>query len=177
MSYRHGKRTVFIAFDPADRIEAEAFIHRWSQQESVFVARTARPADSGPSRQEEPFTRHDLAGAKVTIVLVGKETHANAEVDAQIRVSLEGEGRLPNGLIGIILPSCGDAAIMPPRLRANWARGHFNCFARYWAAPSTADQLDRMIEDAYTAHTASAHLVRRDDSTTPERSLAVEHKA
>ncbi len=62
--------------------------------------------------------------------------------------------------MGIILPSSGRNAFLPPRLEDNWNPEHTNCYARYWVAPNSANELGGLIEDAYDARTTCAHLIQ-----------------
>ena len=64
-----------------------------------------------------------------------------------------------NGLIGIVLPSKGSNAFLPPRFQKNWTNGHVDCYARFWIAPRSATELRGWIEDAYTARTSRANLI------------------
>lgn len=56
----------------------------------------------------------------VTMVLNGRCTWARRYVDSEIHASLRsGQWVLPNGLLGIVLPSAGWQPITPDRLRMN----------------------------------------------------------
>ncbi len=100
-----------------------------------------------------------LKKSTVTIVLIGKCTHSRRYVDWELKTSLRQGNYTPNGVLGILLPACGTSAHMPPRLKDNWSKGDVNCYARYWAAPSSAIQLRGWIEDAFEARTKRAHLI------------------
>ena len=100
-----------------------------------------------------------LQDTTVTIVLVGSCTHSRRYVDWEIKSSLRKGQYTPNGLMGIILPSMGSSASLPPRLEANWVKGHDNCYARYWVYPKSADALGRYIDDAHAARTGRANLI------------------
>lgn len=105
--------------------------------------------------------RQDYLGdSTVTIVLVGRCTHSRRYVDWELKSSLRKGTYTPNGVIGIILPSQGSSADLPPRLEDNWASGHTNCYARYWTAPSSANELGNWIEDAFAARTSRAYLIQ-----------------
>lgn len=44
--------------------------------------------------------------------------------------------------MGIILPSNGNSAYLPPMFEENWTEGrHANCFARYWIYPRSGEEL------------------------------------
>ena len=55
-----------------------------------------------------------LLDSTVTIVLLGKCTHSRRHVDWEIKSSLRQGASAPNGLIGIVLPSQGRGAFLPP---------------------------------------------------------------
>ena len=71
----------------------------------------------------------------------------------------------PLGLLGVILPSQGMAASLPPRFEANWNAEHLGCYARYYVAPPSAEQFRYCIEDAYQARVSRAHLIRNPAET------------
>lgn len=166
MAYQGVKRRVFISHYKGDSTQVEAFIDYFAKQHQVFT-----PYVLGANNNDDfiDSTNTDyvmtqirqkyLLDTTVTIVLVGSCTHSRRYVDWEIKGSLRQGEYTPNGLMGIILPSQGSNAHLPPRLEANWTSGHVNCYARYWVYPSTADQLGQWIEDAYSARTTRAHLI------------------
>ena len=68
----------------------------------------------------------------MTLVLVGSWYAQQAPRGlGNSGVSLRrGENALPNGLIGIVLPSQGKSALLPPRFEANWVL-MYKCGARF----------------------------------------------
>jgi hypothetical protein len=163
------KRKVFISFYQGDRTEVQGFIDHWAVREGVFIPRSLGTFEN------EDFVRSDnpeyvmsqirqkyLGDSTVTIVLVGACTHSRRYVDWELKTSLRRGQYTPNGVMGIILPSLGRSALLPPRLEANWRRGHENCYARYWVAPQSADVLRGWIEDAFNARISRAHLIQND---------------
>lgn len=166
MIYQGVKRRVFISHYKGDRYEVEAFIDEFANKQRVFT-----PYVLGANENDDfiDSTNTDyvmtqirqkyLQDTTVTIVLVGSCTHSRRYVDWEIKSSLRQGEYTPNGLIGIILPSKGQNAYLPPRLEANWAQDHVNCYARYWVYPSSAETLDGWIEDAYNARTTRANLI------------------
>jgi hypothetical protein len=66
---------------------------------------------------------------------------------------------LPNGLIGIVLPSQNNRCYLPARFENNWDQQHYNCYARFYPYPSLDQQLVEWIEDAYIARTQRKHLI------------------
>lgn len=165
------RRAVFISFHQNDRVEVDAFIERWATQHRVF-----RPLALGVSSNDDFIHSTDpeyvmarirqryLRYSSVTIVLVGRCTHSRRYVDWELKASLRRGSYTPNGVMGIILPSLGSGAYLPPRLEANWTAGHVDCYARYWVAPSTAAELANLIEDAYRSRTSRAHLIENSQS-------------
>ena len=167
MVYQGIKRRVFISHYKRDNDEVEAFIDEFANKQAVFTPYVLGANDNDDfidsTNTDYVMTqirKKYLLDTTVTIVLVGSCTHSRRYVDWEIKSSLrQGETYTPNGLIGIILPSKGQNAYLPPRLEANWIKGHVNCYARYWVYPSSAETLGGWIEDAYSARTTRAELI------------------
>ena len=105
-----------------------------------------------------------LLDTTVTIVLIGKCTHSRRYVDWEIKSSLRQGSYTPNGLVGILLPSQGNSAHLPPRFQDNWNSSNFNSYARYYSYPQSADILGEWINDAYIARTTrSQHIKNSQD--------------
>ena len=100
-----------------------------------------------------------LADSTVTIVLIGSCTHSRRYIDWELKTSLRQGSYTPNGVMGILLPSQGTRAYMPPRLKENWSSTE-ECYAKYMSYPSTAKILHDWIEDAFAARTSRAHLIK-----------------
>lgn len=156
------RRKVFISRYKEDRNEVDAFIKDYS---SVFIPKVLGANDNDEfinstntdyvmQRIREKY----LGDSTVTIVLIGSCTHSRRYVDWEIKSSLR--QYTPNGLLGILLPSQGRSAHLPPRFKENWEKGENNCYARYRAFPSSAQQLADWIEDAHQARTSRAHLIQ-----------------
>ncbi|MFA5146962.1 MAG: TIR domain-containing protein [Candidatus Omnitrophota bacterium] len=162
------KRNVFISYHHGDDAEVKTFIKRWTEAESVFTPKGLglRFTDDiiksdNPEYVMSQIRAKYIQDASVTIVLLGTCTHSRRYVDWEIKASLRQEKNgLPNGLLGIILPSRGNTAHLPERFAANWTDGHINCYARFWVAPSSATELRGWIEDAYSSRTKKAHLIK-----------------
>ena len=161
------KRKVFISYYGGDRLEADAFVRQWATIHDVFIPKTI-----GLSGMENFINSNDsdyvmgqirsmyLGDSTVTIVLVGICTHGRRYVDWEIKASLrQGIVYVPNGLIGILLPSAGKSAHLPERLQANWQR-EGDCYASYHYSPGSADELRGWIEDAYQARTTRNRLIQ-----------------
>ncbi|MCO5069192.1 MAG: TIR domain-containing protein [Kiritimatiellae bacterium] len=165
--YQTPKRKVFISFSQRDRTEVDAFIDKWATRQGVFTPKVLGVSSNddfinstNPEYVMSQIRAKYLQDSTVTIVLIGKCTHSRRYVDWEIKASLrQGEDDLPNGLLGILLPSAGDRAHLPPRFADNWKSGEAECYARYRAAPATADTLRAWIEDSYEARSARADLI------------------
>lgn len=168
MPYYGTKRKVFISFHQKDQTEVEDFIGHWAEREGLFIPKVLGISDNddfinseNPDYVMGQIRRRYLGDSTVTIVLVGTCTHSRRYVDWELKASLrQGENYIPNGVMGITLPSWRKEAPLPQRLKENWASGHQNCYARYWVAPGTADDLIGFIEDAYNARTQRPHLIQ-----------------
>ncbi len=162
------RRKVFISFHQKDRAEVDAFVYRFATLEQVFIPKALGVSDNddfinstNPDYVIQRIRERYLADSTVTIVLVGSCTHSRRYVDWELKASLrQGYSYIPNGVMGIILPSCGTSAYMPPRLEDNWVKEHQDCYARYWVYPSSTQQLADWIEDVYEARASRAHLIR-----------------
>lgn len=157
------KRKVFISHFKEDRSEVDAFIDDFRD---VFIPKVLGANDNDEfinstntdyvmQRIREKYL-HD---STITIVLLGSCTHSRRYVDWEIKSSLRQGENLPNGLMGIVLPSQNNSAHLPERLKVNWMKGSEDCYARYWSYPSSEQQLWRWIEDAYQARTTRADLI------------------
>lgn len=161
------RRTVFISFCQSDRTAVNAFVHRWTVQERVFIPKalgTAFGADlinsEDPDYVMGRIRRDYLADSTITLVLIGTCTHSRRFVDWEIKASLrQGQTFTPNGLLGILLSPL-QSAYLPERFAANWQAGEENCYARYRFPPTSADELRSWLEDAFSARTTRAHLIR-----------------
>ncbi|WP_019639713.1 TIR domain-containing protein [Paenibacillus fonticola] len=167
MTYQGTRRKVFISHFREDRQEVDAFIDRFANKEKVFIPYVLGANNNDEfiqSRNPEyvmtQIRKKYLQDTTVTIVLVGNCTHSRRYVDWEIKTSLRQGEYTPNGLMGIILPSQGESAHLPPRLEANWSLRHENCYARYWVYPNSPEQLGKWIEDAFNARITRNHLIK-----------------
>jgi len=163
------RRKAFVSFYGANRIEeVDEFVRIWSLQHQVFIAKAvgltygndlinSDDADYVMRRLRADY----LADSTVTILLLGPCTHSRRYVDWELKASLrQGDVYVPNGLLGILLPSAGGRPYLPPRFAANWSSGDAACYARYRPWPAGADQLWSWIEDAYNARTTRNLLIQ-----------------
>ena len=100
-----------------------------------------------------------LGDSTVTIVLLGSCTHSRRYVDWEIKSSLRQGQYIPNGLMGIVLPSRNNRAYLPSRLSENWNQYHESCYARCWHYPTSAYQLSKWIEDAHQSRVSRSCLI------------------
>ncbi|MBU1027355.1 MAG: TIR domain-containing protein [Candidatus Margulisbacteria bacterium] len=161
------RRKVFLPYYHGDEDEVNAFVSKWADQEKVFIPKALGISDEDdfiysdkPEYVMTQIRKKYLQDSTVTMVLIGSCTHSRRYVDWEIKTSLrQGEGYTPNGLIGIVLPSQGNRAILPQRFKDNWNKELKNCYARYYSAPNSADQLRGWIEDAFNARLSRAKYI------------------
>lgn len=169
------RRTVFISHYKGDHDEVEQFIDDFRD---VFIPKVlgANDNDNFINSTDTDYVMNQirekyLLDSTVTIVLVGRCTHSRRYVDWEIKSSLRQGSYTPNGLIGIILPSMGSAAYLPPRFQDNWNSGNVNCYARYYTYPKSAGVLREWIEDAYDARIKRAKLIVNSSSMMKYNSM------
>lgn len=164
MTSNTNRRKVFISHYKGNRNEVDDFIKNFS---SVFIPKVLGANDNDDfinstntdyvmQRIREKY----LEDSTVTIVLIGSCTHSRRYVDWEIKSSLRQGKYTPNGLIGILLPSQGNSAHLPPRMKANWEKDESGCYARYRSYPRSKEELSSWIEDAYQARTSRAYLIQ-----------------
>ena len=157
------RRKVFISHYKGNRSEVEAFISSFS---SAFIPKVLG-ANNNDDFIDSTNTEYVMQRIKekylqdstVTIVLLGNCTHSRRYIDWEIKSSLRRGANLPNGLMGISLPSTNNSVILPERFRSNWEQSHTDCYAKFWDYPSSAQELKDWIEDAQQARLAKAHLI------------------
>jgi len=166
MAWSGIKRRVFISHYKGDHIEVDVFIDKFANQAGIFTPYVLGANDNddfidstNPSYVMQQIREKYLKDSSVTLVLMGNCTHSRRYVDWEIKSSLQQGSTLPNGLVGIILPSSGKNAYLPPRFEANWNSSHQNCYAKYWICPNDPLVLGEYIDDAYNARTTRATLI------------------
>lgn len=167
MPYYGIKRKVFITFHQKNRLEVDNFIEQWAVQEEVFIPKALGISDNddfidstNPDYVMSRIREKYLGDSTVTIVLIGTCTHSRRYVDWELKSSLQQGELMPNGLIGILLPSCGTGAHLPQRFQDNWEKSETKCYSRYRSYPASSQQLADWIEDAYNARTTRDHLIQ-----------------
>ncbi len=160
------KRKVFISHYKGDKVEVDDFIKKFCHKEDVFIPKVlgANNNDDFINSTNTDYVMTQirskyLQDSTVTIVLIGSCTHSRRYIDWELKSSLRQGLYTPNGVLGIVLPSQNNSALLPPRLRNNWNVEHTNCYTKYWKYPSTAESLHDYIEDAYQARTSRNHLI------------------
>ncbi|SNR60617.1 MTH538 TIR-like domain [Lutibacter agarilyticus] len=166
MAWTGIKRRVFISHFRGDRKEVDDFINHFANNLGIFT-----PYVLGANDNDEFIDSTDtdyvmkrirekyLSDSTVTIVLMGSCTHSRRYVDWEIKSSLRQGEYIPNGLIGIVLPSQNNSAYLPSRFERNWKSGHNECYARYWSYPTSGNQLGEWIDDAFNSRTSRKHLI------------------
>jgi len=160
------KRDVFISYCQYDQKEAEEFIYKWAEQEQVFVPKRLGGvsdeddfiASTDPDYVTACIRERHLQDSSVTIMLLGNCTHSRRYIDWEIMSSLRNGTAPPNGMLGILLPSCKQA-LMPPRFMANWNKAPYLSYARCHHYPLSAYELRGWIEDAHNARTERTRLI------------------
>lgn len=165
MAYKGIKRKVFISHYKCDRSEVDAFIEEFANKEQVFTPFVLGANDnddfidsSNPQYVMTQIRKKYLQDSTITIVLIGSCTHSRRYVDWELKSSLQQGTSIPNGVIGIVLPSQKNSAYLPPRLEANWSKDT-ECYAQYRPYPTTPEQLGAWIDEAYKARTTKAYLI------------------
>lgn len=161
------KHRVFISHYKGDRYEVDEFIDTFTNRFRVFTPYVLGAGDNDDFINStntdyvmSQIRQRYLQDTTVTIVLIGSCTHSRRYVDWEIKSSLrQGMNCMPNGLLGIVLPSQNGSAYLPPRFEDNWNQNHYNCYARYYRYPQNTFELASWIEDAYQARTTRRHLI------------------
>lgn len=165
--YSTPKRKVFVSFHQRDRGEVDDFIDTFATRSNVFIPKALGVSENddfidstNPEYVMSQIRAKYLGDSTVTIVLIGSCTHSRRYVDWELKTSLRRGSYTPNGLVGILVPSQGTSAHLPPRFEANWNQEHRDCYARYYSYPSSAQELRGWIEDAYSARTNRSSLIQ-----------------
>src|SRR5258706_4714153 len=119
------RRKIFIGFHEDDILEVQKFIDDFGPDgHDVFIPKALAVdgemdlINSNDSEYVMSKIRSDyLLDSTVTIILLGSCTHSRRYIDWELKSSLrQGDLYIPNGVMGIILPSLGTTAHFPPRL-------------------------------------------------------------
>ena len=161
------RRKCFISYHHADQDEVDAFIRTFDHLHDAFIARglgqemekdiiDSTDTDYVMRRIREVYIRD----ASVTLIMIGRCTWARRYVDWELQASLrQTDQTLPNGLLGIKLPSFANS-YFPERFNKNLRHeGQTDCYARHMQYPTSADALWNAIEEAYQRRTTHRHLI------------------
>lgn len=160
-------RKVFVSYYHGDQQEVNKFVNDFSNV-CIFKTVGVKEGDftfdsNNPQYIMRKIREDKLEDSTVTIVLVGSCTHSRRYVDWEVKASLQCGQSLPNGLIAINLPYMGSKGLLPPRVEENISKNsnkQDTGTARYYTYPSSNEQLEAWIEDAYNARTQRAHLIK-----------------
>ena len=163
--YQPIKRKVFVSFHHNDQVEAEAFIEQWGNRQDVFIPKVLGVSDNddfigstNPEYVMGQIRSKYLGDATVTITLIGQCTHSRRYVDWEIKSSLRRGESVPNGLIGILLPSCANRKFyppLPPRFNQNFSKEQ-ECYARYYYCHLRQTSCGVGLKTPMTARTSRA---------------------
>src|SRR4051794_5731723 len=121
------RRKCFISYHHADQAEVERFINTFDHLHDIFIYRglgIGMEPDIVDSNDTEYVMRRIrqvyLKDSTVTLLMIGRCTWARRYVDWELQASLrQGEMTLPNGLLGIKLPSFSEEVSFPNRFNLN----------------------------------------------------------
>lgn len=160
------RHKVFISYHHADQTEVNEFIEKYDHAHDIFIFRALGLSDDLINSNDTDYImgriRKDyLKDSTVTIVLIGKCTWARRYVDWEIQSSLrQGDVYIPNGLLGIVLPSAGSNPKAPDRLSKNLLGEKADeGYARWYWYPNNTKDLANWIEDAFQARTSRRKLI------------------
>jgi hypothetical protein len=166
------KRKVFVSYHHGDELEARKFVSDFAGPSGVFTHRalglsfTDDLIDSTNPEYVMRRIREDYLGdSTVTIVLIGTCTHSRRFVDWEIKASLQQGTALPNGLIGILLPSATPGLLrarypeLPPRFNDNLAQHGLPGYAQFQNYPTNTQQVREWIEVAFDSRSRQAQYI------------------
>ncbi|MBE9056799.1 TIR domain-containing protein [Sphaerospermopsis sp. LEGE 08334] len=162
------RRKVFISYHHVDQAEVQEFINTFDHERNVFIRRAlgVDMADDIINSTDTDYVmrrirENYLNDSTVTICLIGQCTWARRYVDWEIQASLRhNKNTLPNGLLGIILPSASKNFTIPERLAKNiLGENNDEGYACCYHYPQRKDSLANLIEKAYQARFTKTHLI------------------
>ncbi|MCY3952603.1 MAG: TIR domain-containing protein [bacterium] len=168
--------TCFVCYHDADFSDVESFIRQYGTE---FVPRCigVSEKDGFVGSLDDHYimsrVREEILGdSTVTLLLLGRETWHQRFVDWELAASLhETPVRSRNGILALPLPSMGNRAVLPDRIRDN----HFGADSErspviYASYPATRESLRTMLDRADKSRVDEARTVdnrrplRRTDS-------------
>ena len=159
---------VLVAYSPEDWKEAQDFIRFFANDLGVFTPILVEQDEDllyagCPAYDLFPVRASFLQDSTITMVLLGKNTYRYKYVDRIIEASLEHGDFLPNGLLGVNLPSVKNDALLPIRLRLNYDRNPQKSYARHLLHPQSVVPFGEYLDDAVQARTERAYLINNPD--------------
>lgn len=156
------RRKCFISYYSADRVEVDRFLADFDEAmipKVIGVTDGDDFIDSSDSDYVMSRIREKYLGdSTVTICLIGQCTHSRRYVDWELKSTLRRGSYIPNGLLGILLPSMGSRGVLPPRFKDNWDENESK-YALYRSYPSSVATLKSWIESAYARRDSHAHQI------------------
>jgi hypothetical protein len=158
------RHKVFVSYHAADAEEVVEFIEKY---DDVFIARAIGMEEDGSDIIDSTnvdYIRRTirdkyLKDSTVTMVLVGACTWARKFVDWEIYSSLR-SNPIPNGLLGVQLPSTAAGTSAPDRLALNRPKGTEDGYAEYYLKPKSSDELRIEIQAAFDARATKQALIK-----------------
>ncbi len=165
------RRKCFISYHHADQAWVDRFVKEFDHNNNLLIARglgQSMAQDIINSRDPDYVMRRIrelyISDSTVTLVMLGKCTWARRYVDWEIQASLRApQNGLPNGLLGIKLPTFTEGTPFPERFNQNLLhkdRGETDCFARHMPYPQSSNSLWQAIEAAFQRRTTHADLIK-----------------
>jgi len=162
------RRKCFISYHHADQDSVDSFIRNFDHGFDCFIARglgqemtndiiSSYNTDYVMRQIRERFLRDST----VTIVMLGRCTWSRRYVDWEIQSSLrQGAQTIPNGLLGVRLPSFRDN--YPERFRQNLSDNWplIDCYARHIDYPTNVHDLASAIDTVFERRTTHGHLIK-----------------
>ena len=153
---KYTRRKCFLSYHTEDKAEVERFISTFDDEANLFIAQVVIEDDDFVDSHDADYVMRVirekyLSNTTVTIVLMGKCTWSRRYIDWEIASTLRNDvNNKRSGLLGIKLPSNGDAnPKLPDRFADNYAQDQ-SLYAKYIYYPSSAKALADAIEDAYS---------------------------
>lgn len=163
--YDPARPTCFVCYHDADYSEVEAFVRQFGAE---FVPRCVgvTPDDAYVGSIDDSYVlscirREVLADSTITILLLGAETWHQRFVDWELAASLGADvERGRNGVLVMPLPSLGNRATLPERVRDNFDGAEDPSSAvLYEAYPRSAESFRDKLRRAEASRLDAARAV------------------
>ncbi len=171
------KRTAFVSHSHLHESENKVFLREFG---SVFHVRHI-----GPSKKNHQIKSNDTdyvmgrirneliqSRSTVTIFLVGNCMYSRRYVNWEIKAFLQQEeGRIPNGLLAIHLPSCPNGAFLPPEMELSWRRNDAEGYAHDDLHPRHQSELCCWVEEAFESRNTITDRIENPHETMFDHNL------